>query len=61
MLAFKVRKGGVHHKTFESLLPSPIPIFENILINTQFKNSTKSFLKIFSNKFENKLDEIPER
>ena len=61
MLAFKVQKGGVHHKFFESLLLSSFPILKNIRINTQYKNSTKSCLGKFSNKYENKLDEISER
>ena len=35
MLAFKLWRGRVHSKTFESFLLSPTnPIFENIQINT---------------------------
>ena len=36
MLAFKVWKGRVHSKTFESFLLSPKILFKNIWINILF-------------------------
>ena len=58
MLAFKQCRGKVHPKTFEVFFLSTNPIFENIQINTQLQNSTKKLSEVFSNKYENKLDNI---
>ena len=58
MLALSGWRGRVHLRTFESFLFSKIPISRNIQINTQLKNSIKSRLEIFSNKYENKLEKI---
>ena len=48
MLAFKVWKGRVHSKTFESFLLSlQSPILNKFELTHKFKNSTKSCLKFF--------------
>ena len=56
-----VCRWGALQNFWKFLSSLQIPIFENILINTQFKNSRKNCLGKFSNNYENKLDEIWER
>ena len=48
MLAFKVWRGEVHSKTFESYnLPFQIPILKNIKITHTLKTAQKVVLDIF--------------
>ena len=61
MLAFKLWGGRVHPKTFESFLLSPKILFKFFELIHSFKNSTKKLSEFFSNKSENKLDNIWER
>ena len=59
MLAFKLWRGRVQSKTFESFFFSlQNPIFENIELKHSFQNSAKKLSEFFSNKSENKLDNI---
>jgi hypothetical protein len=47
MLAFKVWRGRVHSKTFESFLLFPFPILKNIQITHTLKTVQKVVLIIF--------------
>ena len=58
MLAFKLWRGRVHPKTFESFLLSPKILFENIFELTHIsKTEPKSCLKFFQINIK-KLDQI---
>lgn len=47
MFALGMKKGGVHSKIFERILPSNFPILENIGINTHFQNNVEMLFESF--------------
>ena len=59
MLAFKLWRGRVHSKTFESfLLPLHNPILNKFELTHTFKTVQKSCLENFQINMKNKLDNI---
>ena len=57
MLAFNMRKGRVHSKTFESFLLSiQSPILNKFESTHNFKTAQKKLFEIFTNQSKNKLD-----